>query len=286
MNKEDHTGDTLICYADDSYSAESRFVTMGGYISTVRGWIAFEEGASEVYKKYDVAVFHAVDFRLTKNEFDGWGIAKKVSFVDDLFRVAKQTVISGVSFGVARSWHKSFQTFGGPTRGFSVQGTAFSRLVSEVCDGPDLVGLLPPASSDVGFTVESGPRNGEIGRFARRVLPDKMHRNLRIVSIDFATKSDCKAIHLADFWAMYSRRLAPSVPMSGSDFTFMQDTPPILHSALRWLPHLMGLTQTSPGRMGVRPGAIHSGLTRRLRLGPPGTPFAGNLARFPRRKGP
>ena len=222
----------LVCYVDDSDDNLSSVATMAGYFATEDNWTKYEQTAAQVYRAYDVTCLHCRDFRLTKGEFTGWPLVKKNSFIEELFQAAHGVVSCGVSVCMSKSLHKSFRSFG-RTGHISVHGMAFGALVGKFVDGQMLPVLL--GQKEIGFKVESSNKDGEFLHTFKAFLRSGDAPTIKFV--EFVKKEDCLAVHLADFWAMYSRRLSPLV--KGLNAQTLPDIPTPLKAAFNYIPHAL-----------------------------------------------
>src|SRR5262245_38355710 len=94
----------LVCYLDDSGTGkESPIIALGGYISFLPAWLAFEQAAQLILDRYHVANLHAEAFQSTKEDFVGWSRAKKETFIEELFKCVNEHILFGVTFGVLKS---------------------------------------------------------------------------------------------------------------------------------------------------------------------------------------
>ena len=84
---------------------------------------------------------------------------------------------------------------------------AFGALVGKFVDGQMLPVLL--GQKEIGFKVESSNKDGEFLHTFNAFVRSGDAPTIKFV--EFVKKEDCLAVHLADFWAMYSRRLSPLV---------------------------------------------------------------------------
>ena len=88
---------------------------------------------------------------------------------------------------------------------------------------------------EVGFKVELSNKDGEFLHTFRAFLRSGDAPTIKFV--EFVKKEDCLAVHLADFWAMYSRRLSPLV--RGLNGQTLPDIPTPLKAAFNYVPHAL-----------------------------------------------
>lgn len=90
-------------YFDDSGHPErGPELVVGGYISTVPRWLAFEDEWSAVLSEFDVAAFHMREFSASQGEFQSWSgnEGRRVAFLKKLIRVVKKRTIASISSAI------------------------------------------------------------------------------------------------------------------------------------------------------------------------------------------
>lgn len=225
----------LVCYLDDSDDLASRVVAMGGYLATTEDWKVYETEARRIYKYYSIETLHAVDFRTHKGQFTGWDKRRKADFISELFAITERFMkVCGISVCVSKTMHKAFHSAGKRSSQMSAYGLAFSKCIDAACTGRGLPALIP--RGEVSFVVESGRRNAELAILFDRAKSRGAYGN-QLQSLTFMTKQSCLAVHLADFWVMYSRRLAGPILAHPPNSDLNGYVPFELAPAFRHVPH-------------------------------------------------
>lgn len=199
----------LVCYLDDSGThRESSVVTVAGFTATSKDWARFEGAAEHVYAEYGISgPVHAHAMNSTDGDFKGWSMRKKQDFCSTLF----SHLVPSLSFGISVSAHKEMYA----TRkkeydvwhNHSAFGNAFMNALLHTYQ--ETLVNHPVAMScpeiDLSIIMEDGNRNNGDALNVFNHL--KHERGLpKLASMSFAGKRDCKAIHLADLLAYYTRR--------------------------------------------------------------------------------
>lgn len=167
----------------------------------------------------------------------------------------------GISVSVTEGLAKSFKKAVPQNSGSSPLGMAFGIAVRQVCHGNGLPQL--PKAKFVRFVVEKGNKNNA------QIKQDFEKLKLRelapyATSLEFETKHSSRAIHLADFWALYSRRLAnASMKGNGSD-DLTQYLEPELKVAIKHVPHAMDINFGSVSQQIQNRKLLNVGTTRRF----------------------
>ena len=254
------------CYLDDSYSNGS-VVSLAGYFATNEDWGRFEYAADAVYRKYGVTELHTMDLHSNKRAFKEWHFPKKKAFLADLFEAAKQSHLVGISHCTTKPLAKSFQQANKATAQMSALGILFGNMVNTVCNNKGLVEISGPR--DVSFIIEAGNKNnsGILTEYNQLKSEGKLER---AKSLSFVGKSDCKAIHIADYWAFYSRRLATqflqrNFKMSGRAEDIADK---LLHGAFDKCPHSIHITHGGVSSILGHPELLQLGDLQSFHFGP------------------
>lgn len=254
------------CYLDDSYSAGS-VVSLAGYFATNENWARYEQAADEIYLKYGISELHTMDLHSNKRAFKGWQHPKKRAFLAELFAAAKDSNLVGVAHCTTKTLAKSFRQANKATAQMSALGILFGNMVNTVCSNQGLLEIS--GARDVSFVIEQGNKNnsGILIEYNQR----KSEGNLeRAKSLSFVGKGDCKAIHIADFWAFYSRRLATQLVQKNFR---MQGRPAdipdkLLHGAFDKCPHTLHITYGGAGSIVGHPELLRLGQLQTFHFGP------------------
>lgn len=261
---------SFFCYLDDSYDQRARVYSLAGYFALEESWEKYEAETQRVYAAYDIEVFHSVLFAHGHEQFKGWTRAKKHELIQDLFILARAFNIMGTSFSITRS------TFDGMKR--SHKGGAqlsplmvlFGAVSSAVTRNEGLFSYI--GHRDVSFIIESGNKNnqGIISNFNKQKekSPDPVPRLKTIVEV---SKAECRAIHLADFWAFYSRRAVLKMikdAFAQDDDVISNYLDPLALSAAIRARHTINVMDGSPSPIPGQPGRFLMGPTRGYEFGP------------------
>jgi hypothetical protein len=84
-------------YFDASRDKESRILTLGGFVSTLRKWERFEREWKAILEEYGIAYFHMTDFVSSHSEFSEWRgqSEKRRVFVARLVQCIKKNTNKG-----------------------------------------------------------------------------------------------------------------------------------------------------------------------------------------------
>jgi Protein of unknown function (DUF3800) len=202
----------LTCYLDDSYADGSSIVTLAGYVATTESWRYFEDSVEELFQEFGVTVFHAVDFKRGTGSFRNWQRERKFDLVGGLFDAASKSNAIGVSVSIRKSVWSEFKKVDRRNSGSSPLGMAFGLTLLRVCEEGRLRSIT--GKDDCAFVVEQGNKNNaDIASIFNKHKRQSTLPNAK--SLTFQSKSESRAIQLADFWAYYSRRIALKVVKEG-----------------------------------------------------------------------
>lgn len=195
----------LTCYLDDSYADGSSIVTLAGYVATTDAWYGFEDSVESLFKEFGVPVFHAIDFRRGTGVFKNWPRERKFDLVGGMFDAASKSEAIGVSVSIRKSVWSEFKKIDRRNSGSSPLGMAFGLTLLRVCEEGRFRSVI--GEDDCAFVVEQGNKNNaDISSIFDKHKRQSTLPNAK--SLTFQSKTDSRAIQLADFWAYYSRRIA------------------------------------------------------------------------------
>lgn len=199
-------------YLDDS-SGKKGITCLAGYLSLKTQWEHFERDASEIYAKHGINCMRGTDLHESKNDFKKWHGqgAKKRAFVEEVFSAAAASgLCCGWATCVDHEWHaRQQQAYPDKASNVSTLGFALSTIILSLS-------RLRTISYGISLIIERGNKNNaNLEQYieAVRDIPDLPFANS---DIDFVDKGSCKAIHLADMLAFFSRR-AVERPATSSD---------------------------------------------------------------------
>ncbi len=195
----------LVCYLDDSgKDPQNRITTIAGYAATDEQWRGFEIEAEPIFTEYNVKILHATDLHHTENEFAGWPVLRKQSFVARICRALSHHVPLGMSMSALKETYKRRATESDRRRTVTPY-TFCSNVIIDWVLTDIRVGRIAN-SEGVALVLECGnEHNAEAEKNFYDV--QKLHGLEKILrSISFVPKEHCRAIQMADLFAFYSRR--------------------------------------------------------------------------------
>lgn len=75
-------------YLDESFAHGNRqMIVVGGAIANKSSWLSLSVQWNAVLNKYGVSAFHSTDYNNKEEEFRGWELEKRHSFIDSLFKI-------------------------------------------------------------------------------------------------------------------------------------------------------------------------------------------------------
>jgi hypothetical protein len=180
----------LTVYFDESYNhltdKEPKIplvYTVGGYLSTVQQWIAFESEWSEVLKKENIPYFHMADFESGFSYYKGWSKEKRIRFLQKLHEIIHKYVLKGFVASIVLSDYDKLTAeqkeivFGEPH--MCALFTCMKKIVT-MCDD---LNLYEP----IAFVFENSAYNGQIiDAFDK--IPDDEKQRYRVGTVSFAGK--------------------------------------------------------------------------------------------------
>lgn len=261
---------SFVCYLDDSYDQHAKVYSLAGYFALEENWEKYEAESRRVYAAYDIEIFHSVLFAHGHEQFKGWTRAKKLELVQDLFILARAFNIMGTSFSITRDTCEAIKKAHKGGAQLSPLLILFGAVSSAVTQNEGLFSYI--GKRTVSFAIESGNKNnqGIISNFNRQKAKttDPVPR---IKAVREVSKTDCRAIHLADFWAFYSRRAV--LKMIKNDFTQDDDVisnyldPLALSAAIRGR-HTINVMEGSPAPIPGQPDRFIMDSMRGYEFGP------------------
>ncbi len=219
----------LVCYLDDSGTdPQSSIVTLGGYVAPDDQWAQFERAVEPIFAKYGVEVFHAVDLEKSDGVFAGWSILKKQSFVAQICSAMVPHVPLGVSMSALKTMYQTRAAESGRKRTVTPFTFCANGLVDWMMTDVRLDGAA--RAEGFAFIFEAGSlHNAEALQHLnslRELYPDLA---AALKSIIFVSKTNCRAIQMADLFAYYSRRHGDAMAKApASERVRMAESPPTM----------------------------------------------------------
>lgn len=220
MNRHDSGRRRIVavieCYFDDSYDDHNiPIVTMAGYVGTEDAWADFEVEIGPVYKKYGITEFHAKDFHSTKLQFKEWSRAKKHDFLEETVSVLAERVAFGTSFSALRRSHTERKADTGLSKTQSAYGFCFNATLDHILRDDAVRDEIDQHGATISIKIEDGNAWNDGLLKSYRRIKGQFQLQDRLSELSFVKKGDCKAIHMADAIAFFSRRHAQAMEGNG-----------------------------------------------------------------------
>ena len=222
-------------YLDDSGSDDRPIVVMAGYLATLSSWRGFELRARKMMARHGVnEPFHAKKFHDRDGVYKGWGAAKQLAFVTELYDIAKEAgVLVGVSHATQKNIYRQRGIETGLNKNRSPYGWAFQMMFDRIMK--DVGPLI--REQGIQFFIEDGNNNNpDVEAVYERWKKEESFGLKDILrGISFVPKDSSHAIQFADFIAFYSRRHDENCVAAGGPLPVL---PPFLQIALSRLRHI------------------------------------------------
>lgn len=197
----------IVGYFDDSGSdRQSPVAIMAGYIAPEKEWKSFERKAKKLFDQERIPYLRAKLFDHGEKQFKGWSDARKLRVSVDLFDIAREHIVRGVSAGVDKQDYiaakKSNPKFSAGSATAYCMQIALRHLLEDdqIASAVKEHELQPVIES--GTYVDAG-----IKQDIDRILNVNEVRGV-VRSPLFVPKTAALAVQLADFLAYYSHRFA------------------------------------------------------------------------------
>ncbi|MEO0816010.1 MAG: hypothetical protein AAFX86_01760 [Pseudomonadota bacterium] len=193
------------CYLDDSYPNGGSVMTLAGYLALTENWQRYETESKRVYENYGIDELHTKRLFHRQKQFKSWSDSKCRDLVQDLFILARTLDIIGISYTIPQSTSAKMKSSHKSGAQLSPLGILFVTLCGGVTRNEGLKDFS--GARDVSVVLEAGNKaNAGIALNFNKQKAKAIDPNPRVKSVTLASKKDCRAIHLADFWAFFSRR--------------------------------------------------------------------------------
>lgn len=228
----------LVCYLDDSgKDPQSRITNIGGYIASEEQWRAFEAEVEPWFVHYEVDVLSAKELHSTDNDFRGWSVLKKQAFVSRLYQVASKYVPLGIASGAVKDAYEAGvrERASRGLRTVRPYTFCFNMLIDWILTD---VRIGKAANADgVTFIIEAGHENNPEAEQQFNWIREEYKLENVLRSISFVSKTDSRAIQVADMCAFYSRRHGARLEKLSQDRRENLNPETIINIMTERLPH-------------------------------------------------
>jgi hypothetical protein len=199
----------LTAYMDESGTHGASAVSvMGACTGSVRQWQKFERRTSKLFRRYGVAVFHAIDLKRGDHEFHGWSVDRKIEFLDELAHIKNETLEYSCAVTLKHSDYETFYANRDRPKKVvkdSKYGILFRGALGHVLQGILKVPEWAQMTDEIKLRIvlESGHSNAKdalrLYEFFRSTGNEKLSRTL--TGIAFESKDACIPLGIADLLA-------------------------------------------------------------------------------------
>lgn len=197
----------LTAYLDESGThGPSPVSVMAGFVGEARQWRKFEKRAGKCVRRYGVDVCHAIDIKRGHNDFEGWSVDRKISFIDDMQHIVNETLELGYAVILKNADYESFYAKQDRPKKVirdSKYGVLFRATIACLVEGIGRTDDWKKRVRGVQFVLESGhPNAGDAVRlfeYARANLSARAREAL--AGISFESKVKCLPLATADLLA-------------------------------------------------------------------------------------
>jgi hypothetical protein len=195
----------LTGYFDESGTHGGASVSgTAGFVGDKRQWAKFEKRTGKLFDRYRVKVFHAVDVRRTRKDFEGWSVDRKIEFLDEFQHIINETLESGVAAFISEVDYDYYRQLEWPrgTRHDSKYGILFPCVLV----ANDRRHRQPPMAIEprLRFVLEDGHANGGDAMRIYDWAQDRMGQHKALSGLAFNNKDGCLPLAAADLFAYSS----------------------------------------------------------------------------------
>lgn len=193
-------------YIDESGTHDSPVVILGGCVGRLGQWASFDDKWPRLLKKYSLTYFHSKEMRHGENEFSGWTLLRKQSFIADAAKLARKNMSFGFMIQVRLDDYKKYYIGQERLKGVSIDspyGLCFRHCVGLVTEL--VIDKFKDKPLDVHFVLESGHKNfGNAEMIFREVkatdCPARGIQRIKSVlrTISFGDKEEWPGLQIAD----------------------------------------------------------------------------------------
>ena len=197
----------LVCYLDDSgKDHQNPITTVAGYLARDENWTTFEAEVAPIFADKNVPILHAKELHDTDGYFEGWTILQKQAFVARVGQVASRHLLMGFSMSALKGAYKDHVSY--RTEDARQTVTPYTFCFQVIVDWilRDFRVGKAANTEGVAFVLEQGHDNNAQAEIEFYNVREKFDLQSTLRSISFVSKTECRAIQMADLLAFYSRR--------------------------------------------------------------------------------
>lgn len=219
----------LVCYLDDSGTTkDTPFICISGYIGRYLDWQAFEFAAAPIFKREAVRVLEGKKLYHGKEDFKGWKVERKLSFVRDLLKPLKLVAPFGVSYLIEKEQYEFSRKRDRVNHSESAYGYCFRIVLDVLIRSRFVYEESRKRGFQLDIVLEQGNKNNSdvVRIFKKHLLYAPYGRFLGKLSI--REKDSTKSLQMADLLAFNMRRYAVACHKADEFLPF----PPILNEQI------------------------------------------------------
>lgn len=191
----------LSVYFDESYNQPTSkepdmplVYTIGGYLSTVQQWKAFQKEWSKTLKDAGIPFFHMADYESRFGFYKDWSDEKRIEVLQKLHTIINKYVLKGFATSILISDYEGLSAeqkfvFGEPHVCALI---SCMKHIAVLCDEFDI-------TDRIAYVFENSRFNGRISTTFGN-LSDEDNKGYRVGSLTFAQK-ECMPLQAADILA-------------------------------------------------------------------------------------
>lgn len=191
-------------YFDESGThSDAVMSVVAGFVANARQWRKYDKRTSQLFARYGVNVFHAIDVRRGHGDFKGWTVDRKIEFLDEFQHIINDTLENGVSAFIRSDDYKYHRGLYWPAkaRPDSKYTIMVRACLSHVID---IVGHIPQdIEPRLHIVLEDGHNNAEDAVRSYKWVQDRLGPRRALSGLAFANK-DCLPLAAADMFAYTS----------------------------------------------------------------------------------
>lgn len=193
----------FVVYLDESGThAGSPISAMAGFVGDARQWRKFEKRAGNLFKRFGVSVFHAIDVRRGHKDFDGWTVDRKIEFQDEFQHIINETLESGVVAFIRDDDCKYYSDLYWPKK--APRDTKYT-IMFRACLAHivNVIGHIPQAIEPrLRVVLEDGHVNKNDALRNFQMVRERLPQAKRaLAGLTFGNKANCLPLAAADLFA-------------------------------------------------------------------------------------